>query len=388
MAKTFEQINEKIKKGTAVVLTADEVARLAKTKSIEALAEEVDVVTTATFGPMCSSGAFLNFGHSDPPIKMAQLELNGVPASGGLAAVDTYIGATEPSLDRGIQYGGAHVIEDLLRGNPVTLKARGFTTDCYPRKEVTAKVTLETLNQAYMFNPRNAYQNYSAATNSTDKKKFTYMGCVLPNFGNVMYSTSGQLSPLLKDPQLRTIGIGTRVFFGGAIGYVAWQGTQAVNGYEKFDDGAEMYSGYTLALIGDLKQMSPEFIRAAVMEAYGTTIFIGMGIPIPVLDAELMAQLAKSDEELYTHIYDYGLGLLKKPTYRRVSYAELRSGSVELNGKMVKTASLSSISKARTIAERIKTMVKSGEFSLTQPVAPLPKTEKFKTMTMIGGEGI
>ncbi len=386
MAKSFDEINEKIKKGSAVVFTAEEVAKLAKTKSIEALAEEVDVVTTATFSPMCSSGVFLNFGHADPPIKMAELELNGVPASGGLAAVDTYLGATEPSFDRGINYGGAHVIEDLLRGNAVTLKAKGFPTDCYPRKEVTAKVTLDNLNQAYMFNPRNAYQNYSAATNSTDKKKFTYMGCVLPNFGNVMYATSGQLSPLLKDPELRTIGVGTRIFFGGAIGYVAWQGTQSVRGYEKFDDGAEMYSGYTLALIGDLKQMSPEFIRAAVMESYGTTIFIGMGIPIPVLDADLMAKLAKGDDELYTHIYDYGLGLRQKPTFRRVSYAELRSGSVELNGKMVKTASLSSISKARTIAERIKTMVQKGEFILTQPVAPLPKNDTFKTMTMIGGD--
>ncbi|MEX1308184.1 MAG: homocysteine biosynthesis protein [Eubacteriales bacterium] len=384
MAKSFDEINEKIKQGTAVVLTADEVADLAKTKSIEQLADEVDVVTTATFSPMCSSGVFLNFGHADPPIKMAQLELNGVPASGGLAAVDTYVGAAEPSVDRGINYGGAHVIEDLLRGKEVTLKAKGFTTDCYPRKEVTAKVSLDNMNQAYMFNPRNAYQNYAAATNSTDKKKFTYMGCVLPSFGNVMYATSGQLSPLLKDPELRTIGVGTRIFLGGAIGYVAWEGTQSVRSHETFEDGAEMYSGQTLALIGDLKQMSPEFIRAAVMENYGTTIFIGMGIPIPVLDADLMAQLAKRDDELYTHIYDYGLGLLKKPQLKRVSYAELRSGSVEVNGKMVKTASLSSISKARAIADRIKTLVKSGEFMLTQPVAPLPKDNTFKPMTMIG----
>jgi hypothetical protein len=32
---------------------------------------------------MCSSGAFLNFGHSDPPIKMGEITLNDVPASGG-----------------------------------------------------------------------------------------------------------------------------------------------------------------------------------------------------------------------------------------------------------------------------------------------------------------
>ena len=111
-----------------------------------------------------------------------------------------------------------------------------------------------------------------------------------------------------------------------------------------------------------------------------------MGIPIPVLDESLMEKLAKSNDELYTHIYDYGLGLLKKPVLRRVSYAELRSGAVELNGKMVKTASLSSLSKARTIAEKIKEMIKAGEFELTKPVAALPKSEVFKPMTVKGGE--
>ena len=311
------------------------------------------------------------------------MKSTGFPASGGLAAVDTYIGATEPSLDRGIEYGGAHVIEDLLNGKELIMTAKGYPTDCYPNRRITAKVSLETLNQAYMFNPRNAYQNYAAATNSTNRIKYTYMGGLLPDYGNVMYSTSGQMSPLLKDPQLRTIGIGTRVFFGGAIGYVAWEGTQAINNYEN-KDGEERYAGYTLALIGDMKQMSSEFIRAAVMEKYGTTIFIGMGIPIPVLDEDLMAQLAKSDEELFTYVYDYGLGKLSKPEIRKVTYAELRSGSIDLNGKMTKTASLSSIDKARKIAGLIKQQVKSGEFLLTQPVAPLPHRDQFKKMTTIG----
>ena len=78
MAKTYAEINDKIKKGTAVVLTAEEVSELAKTLSPKEIAEKVDVVTTATFGAMCSSGAFLNFGHTTPPIRMEKIELNGV----------------------------------------------------------------------------------------------------------------------------------------------------------------------------------------------------------------------------------------------------------------------------------------------------------------------
>jgi len=95
--KTVAEINEKIKKGEAVVLTAEEVSKMAETASPEEIAKKVDVVTTATFGAMCSSGAFINFGHADPPIRMEEITLNNVPVYGGLAAVDTYVGATAES---------------------------------------------------------------------------------------------------------------------------------------------------------------------------------------------------------------------------------------------------------------------------------------------------
>ncbi|HHY95144.1 MAG TPA: hypothetical protein GX513_09065, partial [Firmicutes bacterium] len=113
MPKTYEEINQRIREGKAVVVTAEEVIPLVQEKGPRRVAEEVDVVTTATFAPMCSSGAFLNFGHSDPPIRMQSVRLNGVPAHAGVAAVDAYLGATECSQDRGPAYGGAHVIEDL-----------------------------------------------------------------------------------------------------------------------------------------------------------------------------------------------------------------------------------------------------------------------------------
>ena len=87
MAKTYEEINDKIRAGKAVVMTAEEVAELARTTPAKEIARKVDVVTTATFGAMCSSGAFLNFGHPTPGIRMETIELNGVRVSGGLAAV-------------------------------------------------------------------------------------------------------------------------------------------------------------------------------------------------------------------------------------------------------------------------------------------------------------
>jgi len=179
----------------------------------------------------------MNFGHADPPIKMGEITLNDVPASGGLAAVDTYLGVTEPSRTRGIEYGGAHVIEDLLRGHAVRLKASGHGTDCYPRTEIDTWVRLDDLNQAYFFNPRNAYQNYAVAVNSTDRTLYTYLGPLLPRFGNATYCSAGALAPLLNDPLYRTIGVGTRCFVAGAPGYVAWQGTQHNPNQTRDDNG-------------------------------------------------------------------------------------------------------------------------------------------------------
>lgn len=169
VSRTYEEINEKIRSGKVVVVTADEVAELAAERGVSYVARNVDVVTTATFGAMCSSGAFLNFGHTDPPIKMTRVWLSDVPAYAGIAAVDAYIGATEMSESRPFEYGGAHVIEDLVAGRPVRLRATSHGTDCYPRREIDTYITKDTLNQAFMFNPRNAYQNYPVAVNSSDE---------------------------------------------------------------------------------------------------------------------------------------------------------------------------------------------------------------------------
>ncbi len=370
--KTVSEINEKIKEGKAVVLTAEEVIEMAKTHGVRETARRVDVVTTGTFSPMCSSGAFLNFGHGEPLIRMSGVTLNDVPAYAGIAAVDCYIGATELSSTRGMEYGGAHVIEDLIAGKDIRLSARSYGTDCYPRRELDTAVRLEDMNQCFMFNPRNAYQNYSCASNSSERVLHTYMGTLLPRCANATYATSGELSPLLKDPELRTIGIGTRVFLGGAEGYVVWEGTQCFPSRTEYSDGTSSFGGATLALIGDMKKMSTDYIRAARIYKYGVSLFVGIGIPFPVLDEDLLAQLARPNDELYTEVYDYSVPLRKRPVLReKVSYAELRSGEIELNGKKVPTAPLSSLKKAREIAAVLKARVQSGVFLLTEPSARL-----------------
>lgn len=378
--RTYDEINRKIEEGNVFVATADEIIGIVEELGIDEAFEKVDVVTTATFGPMCSSGAFINFGHSDPPIRMEDININGVKCSGGLAAVDTFIGATEESFDKGYEYGGAHVIYDLLKGETLTLHATGKGTDCYPNKEVKYEFTLDDLNEAYLFNPRNCYQNYNAAINTTDKHIFTYMGMLKKNRGNVNYSTTGQLSPLLNDPYYETIGIGTRIWFAGAEGYVAWQGTQFNSSAEREPNGIPKGSGGTLALIGNLKEMDKNYIRPSVFEKYGVSFSVGVGIPIPVLNKEILKRLTISDKDIYQNVVDYSVNKLNRPVVGRVSYEELRSGSIEIDGKKIKTASLSSLKKAREIAETLKNEIGDGKFYLQEPVKLFDRNQKVKPM--------
>ncbi|MEG1997403.1 MAG: homocysteine biosynthesis protein, partial [Clostridiales bacterium] len=234
MTKTIEEINAKIRTGKAVVVNAEEVIAMAADMGLKKAAEKIDVVTTGTMGVMCSSGAFLNFWHTKPKMKMQHIWLDDVPAYGGIAAVDCYLGATEiPEKDPANQhhpgsfrFGGGHVIEKLIDGQSVRLRATAYGTDCYPRREYEQVLTLNDVREAFLFSPRNCYQNYNVAVNCSNKTIYTYMGVLKPHMGNIHYSSAGQLSPLLNDPYYRTIGIGTRIFLGGGVGYVAWPGTQ------------------------------------------------------------------------------------------------------------------------------------------------------------------
>ena len=370
MTKSIQEINEKIRKGKAVVLTAEEVAAMGMDHSPSQVAGKVDVVTTATFGPMCSSGMFINTGHANPPIRMERASLNGVPVFTGIAAVDLYIGATENHPENPA-YGGAHIIEDLIAGKDVVLEAHAKGTDCYPMKDIKTSINRENINEMVMFNPRNAYQNYPVAVNSSNRIKYTYMGSLLPRLGNANFSTSGELSPLLNDPEMRTIGMGTRIFLGGTTGYISWHGTQFKSDAEVNEHGVPVSNAATLAVIGDASKMNPEFIKAAYYEKYGVSMFVGIGIPIPVLDEDMAARLMIRNEQITTRILDYGDP--DHPELGRTNYKELMSGEIVLNNKKIKTASLSSIFQARKIANILKRQVEEGSFLLSEPLEMFPK---------------
>ena len=384
--RTIEEINAKIRSGSVAVFTAEEVIGLVRKKGVGKATREVDVVTTGTFSPMCSSGAFFNIKQPKEKMKFGggSVTLNGVPAYAGLAAADIYIGATaipegDPRNSNGrpgkFRYGGAHVIEELVAGKKVLLSAGAYGTDCYPQRSREQRIGFDDMNEAFLFNPRNCYQNYNVAVNLSEKPIYTYMGLLKPKLGNANYCSAGQLSPLLKDPFYRTIGVGTRVFLGGAQGYVAWHGTQHNPEAPRLENGTPRKGAGTLALIGNLKEMNPRWLRAVSYTGYGASLSLAVGVPIPVIDEDMMRTVSLSDEDLVAPIVDYsryyptGDG---EAQLGEVTYARLRSGSIEFRGKIIPTGCFSSYAKAREVADRLKTLISSGAFLLSQPVSPLP----------------
>ncbi|MBU0533963.1 MAG: homocysteine biosynthesis protein [Candidatus Omnitrophica bacterium] len=384
MPKTIREINEKIKKGEAVIATAEEIIDIVEEKGTKKAAQQVDVVTTGTFGPMCSSGIYFNIGHSKPRIKIGggTCYLNDVPAYGGFAAVDVYLGATAlPDDDPknkiypgAFKYGGGHVIEEFVAGKDIKLVATGYGTDCYPRKKLETWINIKDVNEAVLFNPRNVYQNYNVAVNLSDKTIYTYMGILKEKLGNANFCSAGQLSPLLNDPLYKTVGIGTKIFVGGGVGYVAWQGTQHNPTAKRKDNNVPCVPAGTLAIIGDLKQMKQEWLRGITMTGYGVTLAVGIGIPIPILNEEIVQYTAVKDKDLFAQVVDYSEAYPKviPGSLGEVNYAQLKSGKIIVQGKEIPTASLSSYSKAREIALTLKNWIKSGKFLLSEPVGSIP----------------
>ncbi|MFC1885265.1 homocysteine biosynthesis protein [Thermodesulfobacteriota bacterium] len=386
VSKTIEEINKKIRTGKAVVVTADEMTKIVKKNGPSKAALEVDVVTTGTFAPMCSSGAFINFGHTKPAIKASNVWLNDVPAYAGIAAVDIYIGATEPAEDDPLnrvhpgqfKYGGGHVITDLVSGKKVELRATAYGTDCYPNREVRKKITLDDLPYATLLNPRNAYQNYNCAINLSGKTIYTYMGVLKPNAGNANYSTSGQLSPLFNDPYYLTMGMGTRIFLGGGLGYVIGPGTQHKPQAERGANGVPLSPAGTLMVMGDLKGMDPKWIVGVSLLGYGCSLALGIGIPIPILDEKMAKFTGVSDEDIYTQVIDYGNDYPKgqAASLGQVNYAELKSGIIKFDGHDIPTVPLSSYVRAKEIAGILKSWIEKGKFQLGNPQEMIPSADQ------------
>jgi len=389
ISRTIDEINHKISSGQVVAWTVAEVKAKVGKIGIDQIFQQVDVITTGTFEPMESSGAIINLGHTDPPIKIRQCWLDGISAYAGFGAVDLYLGATamadysanESESDRreGVSWekGGGHVIEDLIAGKSIQLKAIGHKTDCYPRASWDNTITKDNINQFYLFNPRNLYQNFIVGVNGGDRTLYTYLGPLQPRLGNAVYSNPGAISPLINDPDLNLVGIGSKIFLGGGIGYIAWEGTQHFPRQKRLPNRTPIGPAATAALIGDAKQMDANWVRGCYFKNYGPSLMLGVGIALPVLTKKVVENCAVRDKEVVAPVIDFSIPRRVRPTFGLVSYEQLQKGHVTIDGKSVRVAPLASKYRSQQVAQELKQWIEAGEFTLTEPVAALPSDRAF-----------
>ena len=133
----------------------------------------------------------------------------------------------------------------------------------------------------------------------------------------------------------------------------------------------------TLAVIGDAKQMNPKWVRGCYFKGYGPSLMVGIGLALPVVNKTVAEYCAVKDEHITAPIVDFSIPRRVRPTFNSVSYAQLKSGEIAIEGQRVRTAPLSSVYLARQVSEELKGWIQAGEFELTESVAPLPRDRTF-----------
>jgi len=290
--KTQGEINAKIRSGTAVVMTAAEFKQHIRNGD-KITPDEVDVVTTGTFGVMSGTYAVLSIPVAEKKtFKTAdRVWLNGVPAVPGpcpnenLGLVDLIVYGTAHA---NASYGGGHLFRDLVEGNPVDVVVKA------KRKTFNRTVTLGDIEFARLATTRSAFKNYTALVNSRHRLVNSTIFSVTAMQGPLIaasISGCGEINPLENDPCMRTIGPGTHILVNGADGYVMGTGTRS---------SAERPN---LSFFADLKGMEPGMLGGFVTSA-GPECLVSCAVPIPVLDKESLRALSVLNEQIPLPVAD------------------------------------------------------------------------------------
>lgn len=313
MARSIAEINERIERGNAVVLTAQEVCDIIKSGGDITL-KDVDVVTTATRAIMSGTYAVLSFPMAEPCsyIRAERAWINGVPASIGpcpnerLGILDLMIFGTSHSKDNP-NYGGGHLFRDLVEGKEVQVEI-----ETNEGKSFTKAIRLEDIPYARIFSTRNAFKNYVAFVNPGNAPLSTIFCAPAfpPNLSCATVSGCGQLNPIKNDPNLETIGIGTRILLNGAQGFVIGTGTRS------------MASRPNLLGLADMHQMNPEYMGGFVTSA-GPECIGSWAVPIPVLNESILENIKKLDRDTPLPIMDVNM----RQTICKTSYEDVWGGA-------------------------------------------------------------
>lgn len=350
-SRTAIEIEERIRAGTAAIRTIEEAREMVRTVGLESAFEKADVVVSGTFEPVEVALVHFQFPQANPQIRISKMRFNEVEAlpiggeNTGILSASTFGSGDDK------RYGGAQVIEELVNGEDVRLSAIGQITDTHIRKDLDVMLQLKNLNKAMLEINLGKELFSRGVINSSEKSISSSMGVLLPSYGNLYYSGSGENSPLLNSKFIKTLKVGTPVFFGGTKGYIS-------------DVGDENHK--VLSLRGNLREMKGKYLRAGGFGNAGSFLFVGIGFAIPILKPEILEDLLLSNQEINVDVMDIGDTKTGEKFFRQYSYDELENGVVSVDGHPIKAVSLSSAIKSKEIAEELKGKVMKGEFPICQ----------------------
>lgn len=366
MNRTYEKINDKIKTGNVQVLTAFEAKAYIKEKGIKSFFENVDIVICSSFEMHTNALLCLSFGQTDPLIYFSCAYINNVSAY-PTGPVDLVLPMITPSLDNP-EYSGAHVLEELVSGKDLHFKAQGKNLEVFQNKEFETWFNLKNLNVCRLFVNQAINQNSILATNSGDKDINSNMGTLLANLENSTFNSSSYLNPLVNDPFCKTIGIGTKISVAGANGFITGFGSNHNPKQKRNEYGIPIGGGITLSCVSDVEGMNPRWVRGGYLKSFGPVLYLGIAVPIPVLNIEIAEYLSITDDKIHTTIVDYSIPRRTKPTFGQCTYSELRTSTVVINNKPTLAAPLVSMAWSIEVANALKNNILAKSFYLAEPI--------------------
>ncbi len=312
--RSIDEINAKIATGDVTVCTAQEFCNLVRDNE---KIDEVDVITSGTKGVMSGTYATLSFRATAPNVfeKAEMAWLNDVPAIVGpcpnerLGWLDLMVYGTAVSRTD-TKYGGGHLFRDLVKGNDVDFEI--LTSE---GRYISGHTTLDEMQFATLSATRNVFKNYNAFVNSQDSclGSIFSVTCLQGPYKEASFSGCGEINPLEKDPEFDTIGVGTKVLFNGAVGFITGTGTRS-------SADKPNLSGYA-----SMRDMDPKYVGGFNTSA-GPDVFCSWAIPIPILNERVLVHAKRTDDQIPLPIVDVnGRQLLGYARYSDVWKKEYRT---------------------------------------------------------------
>ncbi|MDF0590522.1 methanogenesis marker 16 metalloprotein [Candidatus Methanocrinis natronophilus] len=313
MSRTLSEIQAKVDRGEAVVLTAKEVGEILDGEVVLTL-EDVDVVTCATRAVMSGTYAVFSFPVAPPGTfrRATGVWLNGVPAVVGpcpnerLGVLDLIVFGTAASREES-RDGGGHLFRDLVEGEEVRVEV-----ETEGGGDLDLDLSLADMPTARLFGTRHSFKNYSAFVNPSEERVATIFHATTfdPCWRGASVSGCGRLNPLENDPLLDTIGVGTRVLINGAEGFVLGRGTRS-------SPDRPNLSGYA-----DMHGMDPEYMGGFRTSA-GPECISSWAVAIPVLREEILERVAAPEEAIPLPVMD----VVARKEIGQATYADVWEGT-------------------------------------------------------------